>query len=71
LAYLAGADACDADVGAFDNLIQTAPTTFAGLVAWAAYLDEIRTTEEWRLHNKASALVVTLVEALRNLKVAS
>ena len=71
LADSAGDDECHADFAAFNDLIQTSPTTFAGLVAWASYLDEVGKVEGWRLGDKASALVVTLVEALRNLKVAS
>jgi hypothetical protein len=64
-------DACVAAVSAFDDLIQTAPTTCGGLVAWASYLHEIRKVEEWLLEGEAPRLVETLVEALQNLKVAS
>jgi hypothetical protein len=56
---------------ALSDLIETAPTTFAGLLAWASYLDEIRKVEAWMLEDKAPALIVTLVEALGNLAVAS
>jgi hypothetical protein len=71
LADSVGADACHAAVRAFDDLIQTAPTTFAGLVAWASYLHEIKEAEEWMLQGEAPTMVVTLVEALRNLAVTS
>jgi hypothetical protein len=71
LADVEATKACHADVAAFDDLIQTAPTTFAGLVAWASYLHEIRKVEEWLLQGEAPTLVETLVEALQNLKVAS
>jgi hypothetical protein len=67
----AATDACHADVGAFDDLIQTAPTTFAGLVAWASYLHEIRKVGAWMLEGEAPTLVDTLVEALGNLAVTS
>lgn len=63
--------ACRADMDAFDILIETAPTTLAGLVAWAAYLDEVRAVEAWMFEGQGPALVVTLVEALGNLTVTS
>jgi hypothetical protein len=62
---------CDADMDAFNALIETAPTTFAGLVAWASYLDEIRRVEPWMFEEEGQTLVVTLVEALGNLAVPS
>jgi hypothetical protein len=62
---------CHADMDAFNDLIETAPTTFAGLQAWVAYLDEIRSVEAWMFEDEAPALVVTLVEALGNLAVTS
>jgi hypothetical protein len=62
---------CRADMGAFDVLIETAPTTLAGLVAWAAYLDEVRTVEARMFEEQGPAMVVTLVEALGNLAVTS
>jgi hypothetical protein len=43
----------DADIDAFNELIETAPTTFAGLVAWASYLDEIRDVDEDMLEEVA------------------
>jgi hypothetical protein len=64
-------EACLAAVSAFDDLIQTAPATLVGLVAWAAYLHEIRQVEEWLLEGEAPRLIETLVEALGNLQVAS
>jgi hypothetical protein len=64
-------DTCHADMDAFNDLIETAPTTFAGLVAWASYLDEIRDADEWMFEEGGPALVVTLVEALGNLAVTS
>jgi hypothetical protein len=33
------------DADEFNDLIETAPTTFAGLVAWASYLDEFGKVE--------------------------
>jgi hypothetical protein len=63
--------ACHADTEAFDRLIATAPTTLAGLQAWAAYLDEIRHVEEWMFEDEPPALIATLVEALGNLAVSS
>ena len=62
---------CHADMDAFNDLIETAPTTFAGLQAWASYLDEIRRCEAWMFEDEGPTLVVTLVEALGNLAVTS
>ena len=62
---------CHADMDTFNDLIETAPTTFAGLVAWASYLDEIRQVEAWMFEGEGPTLVATLVEALGNLAVAS
>jgi hypothetical protein len=62
---------CVADMEAFNNLIETAPTTFAGLVAWASYLDEIGQRDGGMIEAEAPTLVATLVEALRNLAVVS
>jgi hypothetical protein len=62
---------CHADVDTFHDLIETAPTTFAGLQAWAAYLGEIRQCQPWMVEEEAPALIVTLVEALGNLAVSS
>jgi hypothetical protein len=62
----------DTDADAFNDLNETAPTTFAGLQEWAAYLDEIREVEAWMFENEGPALVVaTLVEAFGNLAAAS
>jgi hypothetical protein len=61
----------ETDADAFNDLIEMAPTTFAGLVAWASYLDEIRKVEAWMFEGEGTTLVVTLVEALGNLAVAS
>jgi hypothetical protein len=61
--------ACHAATEAFDRLIATAPTTLAGLQAWAAQLDEIRHAEAWMFEDEAPALIATLVEALENLVV--
>jgi hypothetical protein len=58
-------------MNAFDDQIETAPTTFAGLQAWASYLDEIRNIEAWMFEDEGPMLVVTLVEALGNLTVTS
>jgi hypothetical protein len=62
---------CDAAMDAFDRLIGTVPTTFAGLQAWASQLDEIRSTEGWMFEEAGETLVATPVEALENLAVAS
>jgi hypothetical protein len=51
---------------AIHELIQTAPTTLAGLVAWATYLNEI---EAWMIQEEGQALVATIADALRNLAV--
>jgi hypothetical protein len=70
-AYLISEAPCAAQFGAFLKLIGTAPSTFAGLQAWAAYLAEIRHCDEaWMFEEEAPTLVVTLVEALGNLAVA-
>jgi hypothetical protein len=63
----------EADIDALNDLIETAATTFAGLRAWASYLDEIRDVDEDMLEEvgPTPALVATLVEALANLAVAS
>jgi hypothetical protein len=62
---------CVAQMDAFIDLIQMAPTTFAGLQAWAAYLDQIRIVDGWMFEEAAQTLVMTLVEALGNLAVSS
>jgi hypothetical protein len=64
-------DPSEADMDAFNDLIEAVPKTFASLVAWATYLDEIRNVEAWMLEEGGPTLVVTLVEALGNLAVAS
>jgi hypothetical protein len=62
---------CHAAMDAFNDLVETAPTTFAGLVAWAMYLEEVRKVDAWIFQEEGAALVVTLAEALRNLAVVS
>lgn len=72
-AWVAGG-ACDAEWDSLDTLIGTAPVTFAGLAAWAAYLDLIRRDEEWMLEDRdgaASALIATVAEVVGNLAVSS
>jgi hypothetical protein len=61
---------CDAEWDSLDELIEMPAVSFAGLVAWASYLDEI---EEWMLEDSSAAarLIATLVEALGNLAVTS
>jgi hypothetical protein len=59
---------CNADMDAIHELIQTAPTTLAGLVAWAAYLNEV---EAWMIQEAGAPLVATLNTALGNLAVSS
>jgi hypothetical protein len=62
---------CHADARTFRELVSTAPQTFAGLQAWAFYLDEVRRKEEWMLEEKAPAIVMTLARSLERLAVAS
>jgi hypothetical protein len=62
---------CIADIDTFNDLIETAPTTFAGLQAWAAHLNDIRHVEAWMFEDNGPTLVATLVEALGNLAVTS
>ena len=66
-------DPCKADFDTFRDLIETAPTTFAGLVAWASFLDKIarHDGEAWMFEGEAPTLIATLVEAFGNLAVAS
>jgi hypothetical protein len=70
-AYLISEAPCDAQNDAFSDLIETAPTTFAGLVAWATYLDQFRQVEAWMFEETATVMLETLVEALGNLAVTS
>jgi hypothetical protein len=70
-AYLISEAPCDAQNDAFSDLIKTAPTTFAGLVAWATYLDQFRQVEAWMFEETATVMLETLVEALGNLAVTS
>ena len=70
-AYLISEAPFGAQLHAVTDLIETAPTTFAGLQAWAAHLDQIRNADEDMLEWAGPALVVTLVEALGNLAVTS
>jgi hypothetical protein len=67
------AEQFEADIDAFNDLIETPATTFAGLRAWASYLDEIRDIDADMLNEvgPTPALVATLVEALGNLAVTS
>jgi hypothetical protein len=51
-AYLISEAPCDAQMDAFIDLIQTAPTTFAGLQAWATYLDEMKIVDGWMLRRR-------------------
>jgi hypothetical protein len=62
---------CEADADTFNDLIQSAPKTFAGLVAWASYLDEIREVEAWMFEGEGPTLIAALAEALGKLQVAS
>ena len=62
---------CHADWAAWRELVNTAPQTFAGLRAWAFYLDEVRGKEEWMLEEEAPAIVMTLARSLERLAVAS
>jgi hypothetical protein len=64
---------CHAEWDAFYALLETAPLTFAGLIAWSAYLDEQRRDHEWRLDGLdiVTKIVGTFAEALRNLTVTS
>jgi hypothetical protein len=62
-------DPCKAHIAAFYDLVETRPTTFAGLVAWASCLDEIGQRDGDLLVEAGPTLVATLVEALGNLVV--
>jgi hypothetical protein len=62
---------CCAAMDAFRDLVETAPTTYEGLIAWASYLDEIRQVHAWKFEEEGPTLVATLVEALGNLVVQS
>jgi hypothetical protein len=70
-AYLISEAPCDAQNDAFSDLIETAPTTFPGLVAWATYLDQFRQVEACMFEETATVMLETLVEALGNLAVTS
>jgi hypothetical protein len=59
---------CHSAMASFNDLIETAPVTFAGLVAWSSYLDEI---DPWMFEERGPTLVATLAEALGNLAVQS
>jgi len=61
----------ETDADAFAALIETAPTTFAGLLAWASYLEDISKLEAWMFEGEGPTLLVTLVNALGNLQVTS
>jgi hypothetical protein len=59
---------------AFDRLIETAPVTFPGLIAWVACLDEIRRNDPANFEDLPTAsttLISTLTAALQNVTVAS
>lgn len=64
-------DSAHANMDTFILLVETAPTTFAGMVAWAAYLDEVRQAEVWMIEDHGAKVVETLVEATRNLALSS
>jgi hypothetical protein len=71
-AYLISEAPFMAQLDVLNDLIGTAPATFAGLQAWASHLNEIRHVDEaWMFEEEAPTLVVTLVEALGNLAVTS
>jgi hypothetical protein len=70
-AHLISEAPCGAQLDAFSELIETAPTTLAGLQAWASYLGKIMNVEDWMFDEAGSTLVATLVEALGNLAVTS
>jgi hypothetical protein len=59
-----GDASCHADARTFRALVNTAPQTFAGLQAWAFYLDEVRRKEEWMIEEEAPAIVMTLARSL-------
>jgi hypothetical protein len=58
---------CKTQLDVFDELIETAPTTFAGLQAWASYLDEIGRGNGDMFVDAGPTLAATVVEALENL----
>lgn len=63
---------CHAEWRAFEALIDTPPVTFAGLVAWATYLDGVRREDPWKFDDDpAKGLVGTLARALGNLEMQS
>jgi hypothetical protein len=71
-AYLISEAPFMAQLDVLHDLVGTAPSTFAGLQAWAGYLAEINHCDEaWMFEDEAPTLIVTLVEALGNLAVAS
>ena len=71
-AYLLSEAPFMAQLDVLNDLVGTAPSTFAGLQAWAGYLAEISHCDEsWMFEEDAPTLVVTLVEALGNLAVTS
>jgi hypothetical protein len=70
-AYLLSEAPCHAFLDALNELIEMAPTTLAGLQAWASCLDEIGPRDGDLLVEAGPTLIATLVEALGNLEVAS
>jgi hypothetical protein len=65
------AEPCHAAMDAFNQFIETAPTTFAGLRASASYLDGIRLVDPSMFEEEGPALVATFAEVLGNLAVTS
>jgi hypothetical protein len=51
---------CHADVRTWRTLVSTAPLTFAGLRAWASYLDEVRGVEEWMFRTESEGRTLRL-----------
>jgi hypothetical protein len=70
-AYLISDAPCGAQIDAFNDLVGTAPTTVAGLQAWASYLGEFMNAEDWLFEEAGPTFVATVIEAAGNLAVAS
>jgi hypothetical protein len=62
-----------AEIDAFTALIKAVPSTLAGLLAWAFYLDDLAKREAWMFENFEGAAVMpiaTFADALGRLAVA-
>src|SRR5258708_19145878 len=66
-AYLISDAEAAAQIDALNDLLETAPTTLAGLQAWAAYLGGIMNVGDW-MFEAGPTLVATLDEAPGNIE---